>query len=274
MTLTQPEFPKYHRFIDETGDPVFFGRGDKPIVGTEGVSKSFGLGIVKINEPLDAVRENIRALEKEVETDELLNKIPSVVKRVEKGGFFFHACKDTPDVRTVFLHYLNKLDCGAEVVMARKLPQVFRSKHEGRHDSFYGDLLSHLIKRRLKRPGRLILHVAERGTSTRDHILQDALAIAQQRASKRWEQGELQGDVLFDIQTPRSEPILCVADYLGWAVQRVFEKGETRFYDYLLPKIRLVIDLYDFENYRDNRNYYDGKRRKLTSENKIGPLIT
>ena len=79
--------------------------------------------------------------------------------------------------------------------------------------------------------------------------------------------------MVFNIQTPLTEPLLNVADYFGWAVQRVFEKGETRFYDYLRDKIRVVTDLYDFANYGTNRNYYD-KRNPLTSNNKIGPLST
>ncbi len=65
-----------------------------------------------------------------------------------------------------------------------------------------------------------------------------------------------------------------MADYLGWAAQRVFEKGETRFYDYLRENIRLVVDLYDSRNYTGHRNYYDHKRNPLTAANKIGPLST
>lgn len=65
-----------------------------------------------------------------------------------------------------------------------------------------------------------------------------------------------------------------MADYLGWVAQRVFEKGETRFYDYLRDKIRLVVDLYDSENYAGNRNYYDHHRNPLTAKNKIGPPST
>ena len=70
------------------------------------------------------------------------------------------------------------------------------------------------------------------------------------------------------------EPLLAVPDYLGWAVQRVFEKGQTRYYDYLREKIRLVVDLYDSEKYPDNQNYYDHHRNPLTAQNKIGPPST
>jgi hypothetical protein len=75
------------------------------------------------------------------------------------------------------------------------------------------------------------------------------------------------------VQTPQTEPILNIADYLCWSIQRVFEKGETRYYDYLQSRIRLVVDLYDTENYLGYKNYYD-KKNPLSSINKISPPIT
>lgn len=262
-----------HRFIDEVGDSAFFGAGKVPILGQEGVSRTFGMGIVRIDRPLNDVRKEIRDLQGAIENDPLLNSIPSVLKRSQRGGFFFHASKDTPDVRTVLLHYLKDLPCEAEVVMARKIPELFAQKHHGNDDEFYADLLSHLIKSRLKKPCRLVLNIAERGSSTRSHILDHALAKALGRASRKW--GDLLPcKVVFNVQTPLTEPLLAVADYLAWAVQRVFERGETRYYDYLQDKIRLVVDLYDSTRYEGNKNYYDHKRNPLTAANKIGPSST
>jgi hypothetical protein len=152
--------PVVHRFIDEVGDTTFFGKGGTDILGTEGVSLTFGMGIVKIDRPLAQVRSEITALHRQVEEDPLLNTIPSVAKRMSRKGFFFHASKDTPDVRAVFLHYLRSLPCEAEVVIARKIPSLFLRKHHGRDDEFYADVLSHLIKQRLKSPRRMVLRGA------------------------------------------------------------------------------------------------------------------
>lgn len=66
-----------------------------------------------------------------------------------------------------------------------------------------------------------------------------------------------------------SEPILAIVDYALWTVQRVFEKGETRFYDALQAKLPTIIDLYDTVNYGNYKNYY-GPRNPLTKENKVG----
>ena len=87
-----------------------------------------------------------------IEADPLLNTIPSVQKRVASGGFYFHACKDTPDVRAVLLRYLRELPCEAEMVVARKIPALFEKQHNGREDEFYADLLAHLLKNRLQAP--------------------------------------------------------------------------------------------------------------------------
>jgi hypothetical protein len=265
--------PVVHRFIDEVGDTTFYGKGKEVILGSEGVSQVFGMTIVKFARPLAEIRADIVALQKQVEADALLNSIPSVVKRIAKGGFFFHACKDSDDVRSVFLHFLRELPCEAEIVIARKIPSLFVHKHHGKDDEFYADVLSHLIKGRLKQPRRMVLNIAERGSSTRAKVLDEALAKAAGRAGRRWHSADLKGEVVFNVQTPSREPLLAVPDYLGWAVQRVFEKGQTRYYDYLQGKIRVVIDLYDSEKYPGNRNYYD-QRNPLTAQNKIGPPTT
>lgn len=46
------------------------------------------------------------------------------------------------------------------------------------------------------------------------------------------------------MQDQISEPILNITDYLCWAVQRLLECGESRFYNFMKPKMIKVIDLY------------------------------
>jgi hypothetical protein len=263
----------FHRFLDETGDTTFYGKGRKLIIGQEGVSLCFGLGVVRIDRPLEEVRREVRALQTQVEADPLLNTIPSVQRRIASGGFFFHACKDSPDVRSIVLHYIRDLPCEAEVVMARKIPALFEKQHHGLEEEFYTDLLAHLVKNRLKRDGTLVLNVAERGSSTREKVLTKALRLATERAAKKWGHENVKARSVFNVQNPRTEPLLTVSDYLCWAVQRVFEKGEVRHYNYLAEKIRLVVDLYDRDKYEGFRNYYD-KKNPLTAANKIGPHVT
>jgi len=262
-----------HRFLDETGDTTFYGKGRKLIIGQEGVSLCFGLGIVRIDRPLNDVRQEISALQRQVEADTLLNTIPSVQKRIASWGFYFHACQDSPNVRSLILRYIHDLSCEAEIVVAHKIPKFFRNKHHDREEELYGDLLAHLIKNRLKRAATLVLNVAERGSSTREKVLAAALELASERAGKKWGAENLKARAVFNIQNPRTEPLLTISDYLCWAVQRVFEKGDVGHYNYLAEKIRLVVDLYDTDKYKGYRNYYH-KKNPLTAANKIGPPVT
>lgn len=264
---------KQHRFIDEMGDTAFYGKNRRPLIGTEGVSLSFGLGMVKFKGDLDDIRQKVCELQLSVEGDPLLNTIPSVVKRMDKKGFFFHACKDTPDVRAVFLRYLRNLDCVAEIVVAQKIPRIFNKNHQSKDEQFYADVLSHLIKNQMKKEETVVLNIAERGSSAREKVLTEALSIATLRAKKKFGD-EIKANIVFNVQTPHTEPLLNVADYLCWSVQRVFEKGETRYYEYLKDKIRLVVDLYDADKYKGWKNYYEPKRNPLTAANKIVPPST
>ena len=61
------------------------------------------------------------------------------------------------------------------------------------------------------------------------------------------------------------------ADYVLFA--DLFERGETRHYDFVREHISLVVDLYDAEKYTGSRNYYTPKR-PLTAENKLGPPVS
>ena len=96
------------------------------------------------------------------------------------------------------------------------------------------------------------------------------MAKAVGRASKRHSSDDLVTKVVFNVQKHRTEPLLNVADYLCWSVQRVFERGETRYYDFLGDRIKVVVDIYDSENYTGSKHYYRGKRR-LGAQNRLSP---
>jgi hypothetical protein len=259
-----------HRFLDEAGDTTFYGKGRVPIVGQPGVSLGFAIGMAKFNADLNEIRKAVRALQDEVTADKYLLGIASVAKKAAAGGFYFHATDDPPEVRERFFKFVESLACTCEVMVARKLPSMFALKHHHQEAEFYADVLSHLLKNKLKLGQKVVLNIAERGASTRNANLQFALTKAVERFEKKWSVDEISSLVVFNVQNHRTEPLLNVADYLCWSVQRVFERGEMRYYDFLGDRIRLVVDLYDTTKYKGSLNYYRGKRR-LTAENKISP---
>ncbi len=258
----------YHRFLDEAGDTTFFGKGKMPIVGTEGVSKAFILGMVKFKEPLEPIREKIRELQNQVINDLYFKDIPSIQKKINGKGYFFHATDDIPEVRKIFFEFINSVDLSFEAVVGRKIYEIFSKKHNSKEVEFYADLLSHLLKNKLGIGGKLILNISERGKSTKNKNLHLALKKAEDRFNKKNPNKEAATQVVFNIQTHTKEPLLNVADYLCWSIQRVFERGEVRYYNYIRDTISLVVDLYDSSRYAGNKHYYKGKNI-LTSDNKI-----
>ena len=74
----------------------------------------------------------------------------------------------------------------------------------------------------------------------------------------------------FNVQDHYTEPLLNIADYLSWSVQRVFERGEMRYYNFIRDKISLVVDLYEAGRFKGNENHYS-EGHYLTAINKISP---
>lgn len=259
---------RIHRFIDEAGDTTFYFKGKRCALGSEGVSKSFLIGMVKISDPLDEVRQKIINLQNQIIADPFYHA-SSVKKKMSKGGYFLHATDDIPEVRKMFYDLIKTIDCSIEIIVARKSIEMFTTKYKDKQEYLYADLVSHLLKNKFSKHEKMILTIAERGSSTRMSNLDLALKKAQQRFKEKNAQKEIKTSWHFYIQYPTTEPLLNLADYLCWAVQRVFEKGETRYYELIKEKISLVIDLYDRDKYENWGNYYDNIKNPLTEKNKI-----
>lgn len=270
-TTRKPATYTYHRFLDESGDMTFFDKHKDSIIGKDGVSLTFMIGMVRIKSDLNKVRARIKELERSVVTDPYFAGIPSIQKREANGGFFFHAKDDIPEVRKIMYDYLrHELSFSLEVIVARKQEGIFNRQHMGLESLFYADILGHLLKSKLGQEGRLVLNIAERDKSTTHTNLQRALDSAKERYSNNPRNGSkpLRKEVSFNVQSPTREPLLAVPDYALWAVQRVFSKGEMRYYEVLKDKIPSVVDIYDRDRYKDWQNYY-GRDHPLTRDNQL-----
>lgn len=258
----------YHYFLDEAGDSTFYGKGRVPILGQPGVSNCFILGLLKVNEPLEAVRAKVRDLQNQIAEDPYYNKVPSIQKKKASYGYYLHAKDDVPEIRKAAFELIRSIDCNFEAVVARKIYYLFEKKHNSKEAEFYADLLSHLLKNRLGKSDRLVLNISERPGYTAFNNLQQGLNKALDQARFRNPQRAQQCKVVFNVQKPKVESLLNIADYLCWAIQRVFEMGQTRYYDYVGDKISVIWDLYDFAKAGGGKNYYS-KTRKLTEANCI-----
>lgn len=181
---------KYHRFLDEAGDTTFYGKGKIPIIGNEGVSTSFLLGMLTLNEPVEDVRNKILMLQTQIAEDPYFQAVPSIQKKKSKMGFFLHA-KDA----------LNN--------------------HE-----------------------KLVLNIAHRSKCTTHKNLEKGLEKANVIAANKYPENRNGCKMVFNVQKPTTEPIINIADYFLWALQRECEKGESRYVNFLGSRIGSVLKLY------------------------------
>jgi hypothetical protein len=228
------------------------------------------------------LRGKIDSLQKSIASDPYY-QVKSILKKQSGAGYYFHATDDLPEVRKVFFDFIKSINCSFEAVVGRKTMNRYETTHKGKEEYFYADLLSHLLKNKLEKEENIILHVAERGRSTKNINLILALEKAKLRLahnrSRKMTEGEkgvtrhdIKANVVFNVTYPTQEPLLNVADYFCWAIQRVFERGETRFYEYVREQVSLVIDVYEAENFSAWKNYY-GPKNPLTDRNKISPPL-
>ncbi|HEX3934247.1 MAG TPA: hypothetical protein VHW43_06175, partial [Puia sp.] len=159
---------EYHYFLDEAGDPSFFGKGKHLLsAGIPGVSSYYLLGMVRFNSDLNYVRQTVADLQQVVDRDPYFKNIGSITKKRLKNGFYFHATDDIPEVRMIFFKFLRSLDCSFEVVAGKKIPSLYLERHKANPHRFYSDLLSHLLYVKLVGENKIVLNIAERGMSTR-----------------------------------------------------------------------------------------------------------
>jgi hypothetical protein len=106
-------------YVDEAGDPAFYGKGKKIIVGSEGCSRTFSVGFLRTYDP-EAIRSKLADVRLEILNDRYLKDIPSIIKTYKA----FHAKDDCPEVRKLVYATLEKMDFGVQVVVARKLEGI------------------------------------------------------------------------------------------------------------------------------------------------------
>lgn len=233
----------FHRFLDEAGDTTFYGKGKIPILGTNGVSKYFLLGMLTINEPLISVRKKIIDLQESITSDHYFKDIPSIHKN--NGGYYFlHAKNDIPEVRKMAYELIKSIDCHFNAVIGRKDYSIYEKKHNGNQSEFYADLLSHLIHHSINGYEKLVLNIAHRSQCTTHTNLEIGLKKAIAIAQHKYPDACNCCQMVFNIQQPTTEPIINLADYFLWAIQRKMERDESKYLFFLGSQINSVTEIY------------------------------
>ncbi len=247
---------------------TFFGKGKVNLLGSDGVSKAFMLGMAHIKKPLPEARAEIQDFIDRIAADPFFNSMPSIKKRIDKGPMFLHAKDDPPELRLKFYELLlAEIPFTLQVVVGRKDIGRFIRKHKSNDKEFYVELLAHLLSDKGSH-SKLVLDIANLGNVTRMKTLEAALTKATASHNVARPGVSYKANIVFNPQPYSREPLLAVADYALWAVQRVFETGQTRYYNLVSKKIRFITDLYAFDPADPAANSYT-PRKPLTEENKL-----
>ena len=255
-------------YVDEAGDPVLFdGRGNV-LVGRQGCSSFFILGLVDILEP-EPLATDLNKLRERLLADPYFRKVPSMSPQQKKTALAFHAKDDLPEVRREVFSLLlrHNLRFFAVVRDKRDVLDYVRERNERESDYRYdpNELYDYMVRRLfqdlLHKNELCNIRFAKRGKADRTLALIAALEAAQQRFSAKWK-----APVKATLQVCASEPVTCpalqAADYFLWALQRVYERREDRFLQFVWPAVSLVRDL---DDKRHNRyGVYYTKRNPLT----------
>lgn len=257
--------PRWY-YVDEAGDPTFYGKGKRIIIGEEGCSRTFSVGFLRTHDPTQ-IRNRLAEVRSEVISSKYLASIPSVVNKTVHG---FHAKDDCPEVRMMVFEALQKVDFGVQVIVGRKRPNLFKQVHKESDDRFYCDLVSKLFKNQLHLAAENTITFARRGNKSKQHSLRNAVEIGIAEFRKKCANAD---HTTFHVETnqSRQEPVLQAIDYALWAVQRAFEKSEMRYFNFLRDKFEIVWDVYDSQKYKTGSCVYD-RRKNPFHINCVSPL--
>jgi hypothetical protein len=234
---------KTYLFIDESGDPVFYGNRKKLLVGTTGFQPYLIIGMIETCDRI-ALRRSVVDFANNIKADILYNTIPSICN---EKGWYVHARGDHPEIRAKFFELLRNLGgYKAHIVIAKKNLEVFNRKHNNNPTEFYFDVLHHLLNGRLKDCNNFYnLYLSQRGNNSL-HNFQGAVA---KTLNKDKDEAKVNGTIKYNLEiVPGKEmPEFCIIDYLIWAIQRKLLQQECRYFEAVKDKFESITNLYDGE---------------------------
>ena len=264
-----------HYFVDEGGDGTLFSRKGKILVGTEGCSRFFILGVLEVSDPA-VLKEYLEDLRAQLMDDSYFKNVPSMQPTNRKTALAFHAKDDLPEVRRDVFRLLRDTE-GLRffAVVADKLSVLEyvrqRNKQEPTYryhpNELYDSLIERLFKERLHQSRGYNIVFSKRGKSDRTEALHQALETARSHFVTQQEITD-HGSLNIAVATPTEHAGLQAVDYFIWALQRLYERGEDRYLIYLWEAFGLVHDIDDTRE--AGYGVYYTQKKPLTTASLMG----
>ena len=227
----------WYIFIDESGKPEVFAKSGKNLVELNQASKHLVLAAVR-HKDQRALQSQITDFRAELLKDTELTKIFSPAYTLDA----FHANVDYKDVRYKFYEFINSLDIKIDVIVVEKL-KCFPALQQN--------------------PGRLYSVMAGQMLKNLAHQAENTHIIFSRKDSKLKLRVELQEEVerirldyiskhpnlhqnvdLSYFHNPHySHGGLQVADYVAFAVFKVFEHEDREWFDLIKNKVGRIQDI-------------------------------
>lgn len=254
-------------FVDEAGDGVLFDRKGRAIIGKEGCSRYFILGLLDIADPHKLIN-SLSELRKVLLEDQYFSGVPSMQPKARKTALSFHAKDDLPEVRREVFSLLLKQDLRFFAVVRDKNKVLDYVRQRNMTDiqyryhpnELYDYLVRNLFKDRLHKDDEYHICFARRGKSDRTEALAKALEAARKKFTEKWGI-ESTAPMIVKPRSAAEDAGLQAADYFLWALQRFYEKKEERFLKLLWPAFRLV---HDDDNRKNKYGEYYTQKKPLT----------
>lgn len=255
-----------HYYIDESGSGDLFGKRGKILLGTEGVSNFFMLGLIHLPDP-EQIQQLLQKLRLSILKDPYLNRIPSILPTANKTALKFHAKDDVPEVRQAVFKMIRDNDVHFSAVVKdmrnvlhyAKRRRVSDDQYRYNRNELYDYTVRWLLKDRLHKSEAYRIVFANRGYKPgRTAALEGQIALARDRFLSKTGKSAVSRMEVVGAQTEEYAG-LQIVDYCLWALQRLYERGEARYLEYIADKISLIVDIDDKQE-NEYGMYYTRKR--------------
>jgi hypothetical protein len=252
-------------YVDESGDATIFNRRGQVLIGEQGCSRYFILGVLDIENAV-SLQQELDELRASLLADPYFKDVPSMQLAARKTALKFHAKDDLPEVRREVFTLLRKHTIRFLAVVRDKqrvLEYIQRRSaldlsYRYHPNELYDYMVRVLFKNILHKDAQYEICFSKRWKKDRTEALYRALKTSQERFAQQLVK-RTSSAITVVPQTSQESGGLQAVDYFLWSLQRFYERKEDRYLNLLWPSFRLVHDLDDT---RENPYgvYYTQKR--------------
>lgn len=237
----------HYYYVDESGDLTLFNQKGKTIVGSEGCSRIFMIGVLQLPDPKLA-KEKLEFLRQELLSDPHLSQIPSMQPIAKKTAIAFHAKNDHESIRQKVFNLLPSFGCKVCIAIRRK--KLMADKYYKIKDTRFqtnlvcDDLVKRLFKNLLHKADENKIIFAKLGKSERREALKSAITRAKENFNNSNSQCHDKPTTI-EVKQSSDDVGLQIIDYYLWALQRLYERQDDHYFLKLQRDYRLIMDLDD-----------------------------